>query len=364
MIRSLRLSSWPGDDQRAWTDACRPTQRLRLGGHAAHMKPVSQDDLARRYGYFLWILMQAGQLDLAAPRGAQVTPEAVARFIALVEPHWGSVTRSQSVFKLRRITEILAPERDLLWLRAIEADLRAEARPKRRRENITANELLQAGETLFQEAENASHLSTKKRACLARNGLMVALLAVRPLRHKNFGELTLGVSFRRLDGSWWIILEAEDTKAGRVDERQVPEYLNPLVERYLATYRPVLLAQRAGGSHCGIAGAKATHSLPGGSLEDMSGALWVAITGEPLTYSAVGAAITDTVEATIGVRLSPHAFRRAVRTTVTYSGGEHRGLTQGVLQHNSARVGDEHYDSASTRRVGLELTAVIRELTK
>ena len=60
----------------------------------------------------------------------------------------------------------------------------------------------------------------------------------------------------------------------------------------------------------------------------------------------------------------PHAFRRAARTTRTYFDGEHRGLTQGVLQHNSARVGDEHYDSDSTRRAGLELTAIIRELRK
>jgi hypothetical protein len=364
MIRSLPLSSWPGDDQRAWAEACRPTQRLRLGGRASHMKRVSQDDLAKRYGYFLWALMQAGQLDLGAPAGAHVTPEAVERFLALVEPHWSSVTRSQSVFKLRRMTEILAPERDLVWLREIEAVLRAEARPKRRRENVTTHELLQAGEVLFQEAENASHLSPKKRACLARNGLMVALLAVRPIRHKNFGELMLGVSFRHLDGNWWIILEAEDTKGGRVDERQVPEYLNLLVERYLTSYRPILLARGTATSDCEVVKAKATRSLPDNLLVGMSGPLWVAVTGKPLTYSAVGAAITDTVEATIGIRLSPHAFRRAVRTTVTYSGGEHPGLTQGVLQHNSVRVGDEHYDSDSTRRAGLELTAIIRELTK
>jgi hypothetical protein len=193
---------------------------------------------------------------------------------------------------------------------------------------------------------------------------MIALLAVRPLRHKNFGELMLGTSFRYLDGNWWIILEADDTKGSRVDERQVPEYLNPLVERYLATYRPMLLARRAATSDFEIVKAKAPRLLPDGLLENISGPLWVAVTGEPLTYSAVGAAITDTVEATIGVRLSPHAFRRAVRTTVTYFGGEHPGLTREVLQHNSARVGDEHYDSDSTRRAGLELTAIIREITK
>jgi hypothetical protein len=172
----------------------------------------------------------------------------------------------------------------------------------------------------------------------------------------------LGTSLRHLDGSWWIILEAEDTKGGRVDERQVPDYLNPLVERYLATSRPILLVRRA--VTYDFEEIEATRSRPDCSLEDMSGPMWIAITGEPLTYSAVGAAITDTVEATVGIRLSPHAFRRAVRTTVTYSGGEYRGFTQGVLQHNSARVGDEHYDSDSTRRAGLELTAIIRELTR
>ncbi|MGO4574108.1 hypothetical protein [Microvirga sp. 2TAF3] len=306
--------------------------------------------------------MQAGQFDPDAPAGAQVTPEAVELFITLVEPHWSSVTLFQSVFKLRRMTEILAPERDLVWLREIEAELRAEARPKRRRENVTSDELLQAGEALFKEAEIASHLSPKKRACLARNGLMMALLAVRPIRHKNFGALMLGTSFRHLDGSWWIILEAEDTKGGRVDERCVPDYLNPLIVRYLTTYRPVLLREQTPGTNGERVSARGMQPLPNGLLENLSGPLWIAVTGQPLTYSAVGAAITVATEVTIGVPLSPHAFRRAARTTVTYFGGEHPHLTQGVLQHNSARVGDEHYDRDSTRRADLELTAIVREL--
>jgi hypothetical protein len=61
----------------------------------------------------------------------------------------------------------------------------------------------------------ASHLSLEKRACLARNGLMMALLTVRPIRHKNFSEWKLAPSFRHLDGYWWITLEAEDTKGNR-----------------------------------------------------------------------------------------------------------------------------------------------------
>jgi hypothetical protein len=86
------------------------------------------------------------------------------------------------------------------------------------------------------------------------------------------------------------------------------------------------------------------------------------LTASPLTYSAVGLAITTTTEATLRIRLIPHAFRRVAKTTATVFGGEHPGLAQGVLHHQGGRVSDENYDSHSSRRAGLALAAIIREL--
>jgi hypothetical protein len=67
----------------------------------------------------------------------------------------------------------------------------------------------------------------------------------------------------------------------------VPEYLSPLIEQYLATYRPILLGtngnKRPGGP-----------SSPACDRDASGGPLWIATTGEPLTYSAVAAAITAT----------------------------------------------------------------------
>jgi hypothetical protein len=147
------------------------------------------------------------------------------------------------------------------WLQDIELDLRADAKPKRRHEFVTSDQLLEAGEALSREAELASHLSPKDQAVLARNGLMIALLAVHPIRHKNLTELDLGDSFRRVE-RWWIVLEATETK---VDERrQVPDYLTPTVERYLTTFRPILLSQAA-------------DTLP------ETGPLWVSVPGDRLT---------------------------------------------------------------------------------
>ena len=63
-VRSLPLDLWPEADRNAWNTACRPTARLRRGGAAAHLKPVTRDDLARRYGYFLDFLDRQGLLRL------------------------------------------------------------------------------------------------------------------------------------------------------------------------------------------------------------------------------------------------------------------------------------------------------------
>src|SRR5215218_268831 len=100
------------------------------------MKPVTQADLGRRYGYFLDHLDRGGVIDLAARAGAQVTPGTVESFLAEVRLIWRSVTQAQSTYKLRRMAEILAPERDYSWLRDIEKDLALVACPNARFDRI------------------------------------------------------------------------------------------------------------------------------------------------------------------------------------------------------------------------------------
>lgn len=184
---------------------------------------------------------------------------------------------------------------------------------------------------------------------------MIALLAVHPIRHKNLAQLTLSKSFRKMDERWWIILEAADTKGRRADERQVPEYLTPLVDRYLAIFRPILIAQKASETRKIEEAAMASDDQPARSL-------WISRMGDPLTYSGVGAAITETTEAVLGQRLSPHAFRRAAKATVTFFCASNPRIIQGVLQHQTFRTGDDYYDTSPSHRAALELTAIVRAL--
>src|SRR3954454_23126956 len=70
---------------------------------------------------------------------------------------------------------------------------------------------------------------------------MVALMALHPIRLKNFAGLQLGTSLVRIEDGWWIVLEATDTKAGRPDERQLDPVLTQALALYLTWARPVLL---------------------------------------------------------------------------------------------------------------------------
>jgi hypothetical protein len=54
---------------------------------------------------------------------------------------------------------------------------------------------------------------------------MIALLSLCPIRLGNLASLRIGQQMQRMDGAWWIMLEAGETKSGRPDERPVSEIL-------------------------------------------------------------------------------------------------------------------------------------------
>src|SRR6266852_2747630 len=122
-IRSLPLQLWPAADKNAWQAACRPSTRLKRGGAGSHLKLVTQNDLAQRYGYFLDFLSRSDWLDPNAGPGAHVTPEYVEPYVAELKERVSSVTVYGSICKLRRTTQLIAPSRDLDWLIEIERDL-------------------------------------------------------------------------------------------------------------------------------------------------------------------------------------------------------------------------------------------------
>jgi integrase len=336
--RSLPIQFWPEADRNAWTAAVQPTTRLKCGGAAGHLKPVTRDDHARKYGNFLGFLDRAGLLWLEGPPAENVTADNVNAYLTEIKGRLGSVSVHGSICQLRRAAQYIAPDRDFAWLAEIGKDLAFVARPRSKFDRLVSTEtLLEAGLTLIREAEHSRHMSKFARAKQVRNGLMVALLALCPIRRKNFAALEIGRSFVEINGTWWIVLSASETKEKRADERPVNELLKPAIGRYIDQHRPLL--------------ARPDRAPP---------ALWLSSRGTPMTDQQLTAVITRTTLSTVGVAVSPHLFRTSAASTAATYGGDNPYLGSALLHHTDPSVTITHYNRATSFSAGENFRRVVR----
>ena len=214
----LPLAAWPAHDRACWAAATCPGDLLLDGGPAAHLRPGSLRTLADGYGRWLGWLAETGRLDPDAAPAARVTREAVTAYVAALQRVNAPLTVLGRIADLATVLRWFAPEHDWSWLRAIQARLRGRvgtAPQDRKRARLrSAHELLALGLQLMGGAASATGLSQRRRARLYRDGLMIALLAARPLRLANLVQLTLGRELVRRGEGWWIEIPGTDTKTG------------------------------------------------------------------------------------------------------------------------------------------------------
>jgi hypothetical protein len=110
--RSLPIPDWPKSDRLGWEQASQPAQRLQRGRAASHLARVSQADIANRYGLYLDFLQRNGRLDPAMGAMNLVTPDHVKEFIVELKARVRSLTVWNSVYKLRRAAQLIAPSGD------------------------------------------------------------------------------------------------------------------------------------------------------------------------------------------------------------------------------------------------------------
>ena len=322
-IRAIPPCDWPTAEREIWTQACFAAQRLRPGGAAARMKASTRTSLVRAYGYLLEFCLRNGALNQDAEAGAHVTPEIIEAFVQDLHDRVGSVTRASYIGKIRRTVTILAPDRDLVWLHEIEGDLRYEARARPKYHRIVSSDrLLALGLELIRRGETSNHLTDLARARLVRDGLMIALLALCPIRLRNLAELRIGQQLRRIGEIWWIILEAAETKTGHPDERPVPEILSAHIDRWLGHWRTL--------------------------FRKPADAFWPSIKGGPLAYTYVGHIITETTLRELGVAVNPHLFRDCAVFTVATAAGDRMGIASGLLQHTDPRTTEKYYNKGAS----------------
>lgn len=234
---------------------------------------------------------------------------------------------------------MIDPQRDFGWLAELEKDLALDIRPRSKADRLILTDVLvECGLTLMAEAEQFKAVSQLEQARQYRNELMVALLALHPIRLKNFAGLAIGRTIKEIDGHWWIVLSANDTKENRADERQIDQILTGFLDRYFHFYRPLLA-----------------------SGTTRSDALWLSSnTGLPMAYDSVARAITETTRSTLGVKVSPHMFRTSAASSAAVHAHQNPHLGSAILHRRDPRITEKNYNRATSLSAGAEYGRILK----
>lgn len=166
------------------------------------------------------------------------------------------------------------------------------------------------------------------RAIWFGDGLMIALLAHRPLRLSNFAAMTLGRHVVSQSQGYRIYFKAEEVKNRRPIETVIPSPLVADFNRYLEHHRPILLT--LGGRQ---------HPAP-------CEALWVSDVGGALDPKSIPNRIKKHTKAAFGQPLWPHLFRDCAATTIAIDDPKHARSIMSILGHSTLGTAEKHYNQA------------------
>lgn len=334
MTRPLAMpeNGWPAADRLMWDTLLRTGDLLDEPGALAHLRTSSRRELRAGYGRWLEWLCRTEPAALSEPPALRPTPERFAAWLAGDLARISPTSRANVLYAVLRIVSASAPDQDRtaeyrLWTQQRIA-ARDESGARKRGRVVSSSVLMEAG---LRHAEAAGALNTPLRVAKARrDGVMLAFLALLPMRCRSVVSLELGRSVEVTPHGLRICLTGNMTKNGRPWEAPVPKTLLPYMERYLAEVRPWFLS-RGGQAHA---------------------SLWVDNRGAPYTAAHFSRRITGLTERLVGIRIPPHFFRDAAATTLARASPSDAALIRPLLGHASFGMAERHYNHATALEAG------------
>lgn len=337
---ALKFQFWPEADRLMWERLVKVGGLLTDAGPGSKWADETKRVTARSYGYWLSFLLSTDKHVLKESPAVRVTPERV-RHYCLSMADVCARTRLGRITHLHTVMRAADGKRDFCWLAAIQRFLERLAHregPVKRKHGrlVPTGRLVGAGLALLRSALLKPIPS--QRAQQFRDGLMIALLALRPLRIKNFAGLRLGHSLLQTSTGYVLSIPGCETKTGNLIELTVPDNLCPLLTEYLAVHRP-LLARRA-----------------------HSDQVWLTSAGTPYLTTNLSQRISMLTLRHVGVAISAHLFRDCAATTIATELPEHVLIIAPLLGHTSLKTSEDHYNHAQSLAAGRRYQEALRQV--
>jgi len=336
-VKYLAFSKWPQTERERW---------LRVFGDANWFEqhPATSWSEGTRLnasaGYCRWLgfLYGRGWLTDGDP-ALRVTRDRIDAYAQELQASVTTCTIWNYLAGLHRALRVIAPEADFGWLATLASWFEDQIRPnpKKRARMRDIAEIYQLGLDLMDHPSRAGRNGPILEAVDFRDGLMVAMLAARPVRMRNYSAIVIGRNLVCIDGSRWHLFFANDeTKTHRALEFQLPDDLTGYVERYLAEFRP---------------------RFPGAGTHEY---FWASREGGSLSKGAIGRAISQRTRDAFGTPINPHLFRDCAATSLALYDPEHVYTAATLLGHSTLETTNRHYNQATTFQAAQELQQTLR----
>jgi len=349
---SLPIALWPEADRQAWRAALMPGNPFQPGGVASRWSPATRRKTAAGYGRFLFWLQERAALAAEGDPAARVTRERVRTYLDDLKRSNRGHTIQNRVQELGDAVRAIAPQRDWRWLLRAAGRLRAGTKPARdKAARLRPIEALVAdGFALMAEAERDGAASRLGRAAIYRDGLVIALLGLHPMRLRNLADLRIGDHVVVETEKIVLKLAAPETKGRHGYEAIATPRLSTALTRYIRHHRPVLLAAK------------------GRWRTDAGATLWISRDGSPCSEQTLAKIIRKRTKPPGRLPMSPHLFRSAAATSVAVGAPDAVDIIPAVLGHASAKTAERYYNLAgsleASRAHAALIDAVRRDLSK
>jgi integrase len=339
--RAVPIAAWPAADRVAWNRAFRVGDLFDDAGPAAHWRPATRALVAGAYGHWLGFLLATGRLEPTA-EPPPVRHDAIEAYVAALLTANRRNTVIIRLVGLLAALRVMRPGVDLAWLGGVLSRIRAQkapGKPKLARMQ-SADRLFRLGFEIMGEAEALAAAWPCRWITRYRDGLLIAVLAARPLRLASLASLRLGRSVIRSDDGWWLRVTGESTKTGARYEAPLPTRLTEAMDRYTDDLRPRLLA---------------------GRTDDH---LWIQKDGRPMRPDAIYTHVTLLTRRCLGVAVNPHLFRDCAATSIAVLDPGHVHIAARVLGHATLATTEKHYNQAQALEASRAHAAAIRAIRR
>ena len=340
----LPVADWPEADRTAWLKAKAPADIFDNPHRGNDWADASWHKAEVGYGRWLrWLTLHQPD-QLALPPEARLTEDLLRGWHASLAATLAPMSQLSLVEDVVRAMSVLAAKlKASSPLTRLHANLRATARPSRKKRLVMADVLRDLGRDMMTEALTINSWSDRRRAVAFRDGLAVSLLVYRPFRLKNFGRLRIGHELIETAGKWHLVLPRADTKNKRPFEAPFPKALLADLATYLDRFRPILLAGEAG------------------CIPSCTDALWVSELATALNPDALSRRIANITQSRLNRRIPPHWFRDVAATTIAVEAPRNIADAHLVLGHASPLTTQKHYIQAQSLQASAKFQAAMLE---